>query len=49
MNSLPDELKSGKTELSDDMLDVVSGGSAWTWIKRNCADFAEYIKENWWF
>ena len=42
MNSFPDELKFGKSELSDDMLDSVDGGCAWIKIKATTSDFAAY-------
>ena len=45
MNSIPDELKSGKMELSDDMLDAVVGGSLWKLIKRTASDIADAAKE----
>ena len=44
MNSIPDELKSGKVELSDDMLDGVVGGSLWKLIKRTASDIADAAK-----
>lgn len=34
MSSIPDKPKSGKMELSDDMLDAVVGGSLWDWIQK---------------
>ena len=44
MNNTPDELKSGKMELSDDMLDNVVGGSLWKLIKRTASDIADAAK-----
>lgn len=44
MNILPDELKSGKTELNDDMLDAVVGGSLWTKIKSTARKIANAAK-----
>lgn len=43
-NNLPDELKSGKVELSDDILDAVVGGSLWTLIKKTATSIAEGAK-----
>lgn len=48
MNSNPDELKSGKMELSDDILDAVVGGSAWEWIQKNAHDFVKSLEDAWW-
>ena len=45
MNNIPDELKSGKMELSDDMLDAVTGGSIWSWMKKTATSIAEAAKE----
>ncbi len=45
MNSIPDELKSGMVELSDDMLDAVVGGSLWTLIKKTANSIADAAKE----
>ena len=45
MNNIPDEMKSGKMELSDDMLDAVVGGSLWKLIKRTASDIADAAKE----
>ena len=45
MNSIPDELKSGTVELSDDMLDAVAGGSLWTMIKHGAWAIADAAKE----
>ena len=40
MNIIPDELKSGKAELSDDMLDAVVGGRCFQdWIKEIAYDY----------
>ena len=44
MNNIPDELKSGKMELSDDMLDGVVGGSLWKLIKRTANSIADAAK-----
>ena len=44
MNNISDELKSGKVELSDDMLDNVVGGSLWKLIKRTASDIADAAK-----
>ena len=45
MNSIPDEAKSGKTELSDEMPDAVTGGSLWDWIQKTAYDIAKSLKE----
>ena len=45
MNNIPDEMKSGKMELSDDMLDAVVGGSLWTLIKKTANSIADAAKE----
>lgn len=44
LNRILDELKSGKTELSDDMLNAVIGGSLWKLIKRTASDIADAAK-----
>lgn len=44
MNNIPDEPKSDKMELSDDMLDNVVGGSLWKLIKRTASDIADAAK-----
>lgn len=45
LNNIPDEMKSGKMELSDDMLDAVVGGSLWTLIKKTANSIADAAKE----
>ena len=45
MNNIPDEMKSGKMELSDDMLDAVVGGSLWKLIKKTASSIADAAKE----
>ncbi len=44
LDNIPDELKSHKEELSDDMLDAVVGGSLWKLIKRTASDIADAAK-----
>ena len=44
MSNIPDEMKYGKVELSDDMLDAVVGGSLWKLIKRTASDIADAAK-----
>ena len=44
LNRIPDEMMSGKTELSDDMLNAVIGGSLWKLIKRTASDIADAAK-----
>ena len=40
--------KSGKVELSDDMLDAVVGGSAWDWIQKTAHEITEELKHSSW-
>lgn len=44
LNRIPDEMMSGKTELSDDMLNAVIGGSLWTLIKKTANSIADAAK-----
>lgn len=49
LNSIPDEQKSGKTELTDDMLDNVVGGRGrciYDWIHEVADDFVNMLEDH---
>lgn len=49
LNSIPDESKSGKVELSDDMLDAVAGGRCFQdWVKDIAYDFVKSLEDSGW-